>query len=469
VKSSIAILVGGVAALALRNASAAVRHAVWAAVLAGALLIAPLTLLVPAVRIEAPAPLARTLNYFAEPGIPVPNPVSENELLVRLSEAGRVSPAPEPWRPWRAVLIAWSAGFAAVAGVFLMAGFRLSRTAGQSRAAGEASIAALARDIADRIGLPPSRLRVHWTESGIPPMAWGVLRPVILLPQVCSAWEEERLRQLLIHEAGHIRRHDVLTQMLANIACAAFWFNPLVWMAARRMLVERERACDDLVLQNGAKASSYAQGLLEMARVMGAGFATARVSPAMARRSQISGRLLAVLDPARPRRPLGRGIAAGIALAAVALCLPVAALRPLGASSAGPLLQFENVGAAVSAVTADMKAIGEVDNEIKAALRRQDAMAISLFYTPDALIISEGFPIRGRAAIEELNKFYFSQGVAGIEIHPEEFFTVGDYICELGYTEALKSAGQVLASSRYMTLWQNVQGNWRIHREFRTH
>ena len=52
-----------------------------------------------------------------------------------------------------------------------------------------------------------------------------------------------------------VRRWDWLTQMLAHVVCCVYWFNPLVWYAAQRMRIEREQACDDLVLASGAKAS----------------------------------------------------------------------------------------------------------------------------------------------------------------------------------------------------------------------
>src|SRR4029078_12794075 len=101
---------------------------------------------------------------------------------------------------------------------------------------------------------------------------------------------------MLLHELAHVKRNDCLTQIIAQICCAVYWFHPGVWYSARRLRSERELACDEHVLDVGVNACDYAAHLLDIARVCKAPFGTSAAAVAMARPSQLEGRLLAILD-----------------------------------------------------------------------------------------------------------------------------------------------------------------------------
>jgi len=98
------------------------------------------------------------------------------------------------------------------------------------------------------------------------PATWGVRRPVVALPAAAVSWSPERLRLVLLHELGHVRRQDVLVEMFLWLAQTVYWFHPAVWFAARRLRLERERACDEAVLATGARASDYCEHLVEIMR-----------------------------------------------------------------------------------------------------------------------------------------------------------------------------------------------------------
>ena len=104
-----------------------------------------------------------------------------------------------------------------------------------------------------------------------------------------------------------------------------YWFNPLVWFAAWRLGVERERACDDLVLASGVRPSAYAGHLLEVVSQLSPARLTQSCGLAMARQSSLEGRLVAVLSCGRNRRRVTRILA--VAAVAVAVAIPLAILR----------------------------------------------------------------------------------------------------------------------------------------------
>ena len=100
------------------------------------------------------------------------------------------------------------------------------------------------------------------------PCLFGVFRTVLLVPvNLLHALSDEEWRNILLHEFGHLRRWDPLSNAWMSLAGIAHWFNPLVAWAIRRMRQDRELACDQLVLARvGRRAShSYGATLLKLA------------------------------------------------------------------------------------------------------------------------------------------------------------------------------------------------------------
>ena len=144
-------------------------------------------------------------------------------------------------------------------------------------------------------------VKEEWTM----PMTWGLRRAMILLPREAEQWSEQELRCALLHELAHVARRDCLLQLFVQLTCAIYWFHPLVWLAARGVHLERERACDDIVLRNGTRASDYADQLLQVVSRCQSGSRLKYLAVSMASRNGFAERLQAILQETRDRRPAG--------------------------------------------------------------------------------------------------------------------------------------------------------------------
>ena len=356
IRGTLVLLAALGATAMMRRSSASARHLVWLAALA-ALLLLPIArgfvpewrvLPLPATPAAVPAPITFAPESIerssAEGSSPIAAPAESAPIPA-------VAAAPEPWwrsLDWvRAALMLWTAGVA-------LFGMRLAYGVGRiwwiERRATELTDEEWVRltdGLARRLRLGRI-VRLLREPAATVPMTWGVFRPVVLLPAESDEWDAERRRVVLAHELAHVRRWDAATQWIAHVALVVFWFNPLVWVAVRKLREEREHACDDAVLEIGTRAADYAGHLLDIVRKLGTSQGPAHAL-AMARRSQFEGRMLAILDNAVRRNGVSR--TAGLATAAAALvCLvPLAALRPAPAAAPLPSVD-ESPSVAVAAL-----------------------------------------------------------------------------------------------------------------------
>jgi beta-lactamase regulating signal transducer with metallopeptidase domain len=166
------------------------------------------------------------------------------------------------------------------------------------------------------------------------PMTLGILRHAILLPAAAADYSTSRRSAVILHELAHVRRRDCGSQLISALAAAAFWWNPLVWIAFRHMRLLSERAADDLVLAAGARPSDYAHDLLEMARVLHKGQAAMPLgSVAMAHRSRFEERLLAILDPRVARGAVTSRFVLAAGLGALPLVISLLLAGPTAATA----------------------------------------------------------------------------------------------------------------------------------------
>ncbi len=148
------------------------------------------------------------------------------------------------------------------------------------------------------------------------PVTWGWLRPIVLLPTTADKWPSALRRQVLLHELAHVRRADWLVQMLIQAICAVYWWNPFVWLCARKWAAACEQACDDLVLSRGIAPSEYAENLLALAKVFSG--TSQAASLALTQALHLEGRIRSILSPAARRETASRSgavmLAAGLLL-----------------------------------------------------------------------------------------------------------------------------------------------------------
>jgi bla regulator protein BlaR1 len=156
------------------------------------------------------------------------------------------------------------------------------------------------------------------------PISWGLMRPVILLNTraVQASGEAEAI---IAHELAHVARMDWAKLLLARVATALFWFNPLVWVLAREAHQLREETADDAVLASDIPDTDYAQLLVGVARHECPGLLLGAhgVAPS---KSSLARRVARVLDGKSVRGPAARSFAAGVFVGAILVAAPLAAL-----------------------------------------------------------------------------------------------------------------------------------------------
>jgi bla regulator protein BlaR1 len=109
------------------------------------------------------------------------------------------------------------------------------------------------------------RISCARTESIIEPGIHGVFRPILVLPSgVAERLETAQLDAIMDHELCHIRWYDNLSALIHMAVESIFWFHPLVWWIGTRLIDERERACDEQVLENGGDPKVYASAILKV-------------------------------------------------------------------------------------------------------------------------------------------------------------------------------------------------------------
>jgi beta-lactamase regulating signal transducer with metallopeptidase domain len=106
------------------------------------------------------------------------------------------------------------------------------------------------------------------SEDIVSPSTWGIFRHYIVFPLCARNWNPEMMEQVISHELGHIARRDWLQQISARFVVCMLWINPLVWIAHKKFLLESEKSCDDMAIDDTGCSVTYAENLLWLARIL---------------------------------------------------------------------------------------------------------------------------------------------------------------------------------------------------------
>jgi beta-lactamase regulating signal transducer with metallopeptidase domain len=340
-KATVLLLAGAGVAVGLRRGSAAWRHLAWGTAVAGLLVLPLVSLAVPWRLAVVPLP-ARTAAEGSGAVAPPPAPQTRSSQSAEPGHVGVASATAgadvsdggatvlSPTRihlGWPVLLVGiWALGALVLLGRLAIGSWVLRRVVRRAAPLKAAEWRRRLLEGADRLAL--DRLPALVVSDRLPmPFACGLLRPAIVLPTTADAWSDRRRQAVLYHELAHLSRHDLLMNAIGQVVCALYWFHPLVWIAARKVRVESERACDDLVLSVGTRPSEYADHLLQIV-CRAARAHTPAVALPMAQRHEFEGRMLAILERAARRDPASGRHAAGVGALTLALVLPLAALAP---------------------------------------------------------------------------------------------------------------------------------------------
>jgi beta-lactamase regulating signal transducer with metallopeptidase domain/thiol-disulfide isomerase/thioredoxin len=190
-----------------------------------------------------------------------------------------------------------------------------------------------------RIGLKVAPAIAYCDRVAVPVVV-GALRPTILLPSsLATGLTADQLEAIFVHELAHIRRFDLLVNLLQRVIESLLFFHPAVWYVSRRVSIERENCCDDFVVDSGYERVHYAAALIRMAEVCGKlrGMDVAQVSALAATGdspSRFKRRVMRLLD-GEPRMRLTRsGMMCAVTLLLLLVVSPIAVQRYVGRANA---------------------------------------------------------------------------------------------------------------------------------------
>ena len=247
-QSTIFVAAAALLTLVLRKQHASIRYWIWQA--ASVKFLVPFSLLVAVGnQLTWPGrPAAGTKLYIAIEVLSGAAPKSFSALVYLFPTMAAV----------------WLCGFIVVLALWCREWRKMSAAAREAAPLDQGREVETLRRVEFMLGVR-NRTDILLTRASLEPGVFGIVRPVLLWPEGMSPrLDDAQLEGILAHEIQHNLRRDNLAAAIHMVVEATFWFHPLVWWLGARLVEERERACDEKVLEMGCQRQEYAEGILKV-------------------------------------------------------------------------------------------------------------------------------------------------------------------------------------------------------------
>jgi TonB family protein len=260
-QSTACVGIAALLAFGLRRAPARTRYAIW--------LFASLKFLVPLSLLTAMGTYVGAWTPLATPRVSVVMRWLDQSFLSwgfdqPAARAGSLLPGDMDRLAALTVVGLWAAGVAGLT-IWRWRQWRELAVLAQRLPRLEEGRETEALDRITRIMACPVRIQILRCDASTEPGVLGVFQPNLLWPnRLSDRLSDAELESLLAHEVCHVTRRDNLIALIHVAVETLFWFHPAVWWVGSRLVSERERACDEEVLQMGTDNRIYAEGILKV-------------------------------------------------------------------------------------------------------------------------------------------------------------------------------------------------------------
>ncbi len=159
--------------------------------------------------------------------------------------------------------VIWLCGFVAVLAVWCVRWRRIAAVVRQATPIKEGCVVTILQRL-EKAGGIKRPIKAVLSTGILEPGIFGIFQPVLVWPQgISEHLDDEHVQAILAHEICHVRRRDNLASAAHMLVEAIFWFHPLVWWMGKRLVEERERACDEQALELGNEPKVYAESILK--------------------------------------------------------------------------------------------------------------------------------------------------------------------------------------------------------------